>query len=237
MSLFIENISEHIPKESLIEELKSFGDVVVHYFVTVTQGTFAFVKYSDLNTASKALLALNGRALAGRVLHIEYYEQYQLPLASEDKPATSNKKDSPAHAGWKTNQLILYECVKPYTESEANEIDSEMVRTLDNSCERDKNSSPDLGMNKTDTNYSPVAENRTRTMDEDDRKENCEEKSNVQEIGENTFEAYGSLFILKRINKHNDENSLVICEMCQREIKKKSIRSHVRSAIHKSKFR
>ena len=54
-------------------------------------------------------------------------------------------------------------------------------------------------------------------------------------IGE-IFEAYGYAFTIKKIYKTKDENSIVRCELCERDFKKKSIRSHAQSLLHKSKI-
>ena len=58
----------------------------------------------------------------------------------------------------------------------------------------------------------------------------------VQAIGENLLQAYGSLFVVKRINKKNDENTIVRCEICERDFRKKSIRSHTVSLLHIAKL-
>ena len=57
----------------------------------------------------------------------------------------------------------------------------------------------------------------------------------TQVIGD-IFEAYGSAFKVKKIFKSKDENSIVRCELCERDFKKKSIRSHALSLLHKSKI-
>lgn len=58
----------------------------------------------------------------------------------------------------------------------------------------------------------------------------------VQNIGENLLQAYGSVFIVKKVNKKNDDNTVVRCEICERDFRKKSIRSHTVSRLHGSKL-
>ena len=59
----------------------------------------------------------------------------------------------------------------------------------------------------------------------------------VQCIGENLLQAYGSVFIIKKINKKSDDDTIVRCDLCQRDFRKKSIRSHTVSIIHRSKLK
>ena len=59
---------------------------------------------------------------------------------------------------------------------------------------------------------------------------------NLGNIDEGVFEAFGSVFKVKKINKSNEENTIVRCVVCEREFKKKSIKSHLRTLIHQSKI-
>ena len=105
--------------------------------------------------------------------------------------------------------------------------------TLDN---KDKEISKEIieDEKKSDVVVDNVIE--IKTPQSNKKKKSKNGPSYIKYIGEDILEAFGSRFIIKKINKSKDENSVVRCELCEREFKKKSIRSHVLSLIHKSKI-
>ena len=55
-------------------------------------------------------------------------------------------------------------------------------------------------------------------------------------IDQNTIQAYGSIYTVKKLLKHSDEDTIVKCKICNRRIKKKSIRSHAISEVHQVNY-
>ena len=60
--------------------------------------------------------------------------------------------------------------------------------------------------------------------------------SPINAIDQKTIQAYGSIYTVKKLLKHSDGNSIVKCQVCNRRIKKKSIRSHAISEVHQSNY-
>lgn len=58
----------------------------------------------------------------------------------------------------------------------------------------------------------------------------------ITSIDQNTIQAYGTIYTVKKLLKHSDGNSIVKCQVCNRRIKKKSIRSHATSEVHQANY-
>jgi RNA-binding protein 23/39 len=73
--------SEHAPnwdreiREDVVEECSSFGHVEHCHVETQRPGGLVFVKLSEIDAATKAATALNGRYFAGRTISVSYLEE------------------------------------------------------------------------------------------------------------------------------------------------------------------
>lgn len=265
MSLLIGNISDRVSQQDLIEVFQDFGDFEISYFVRPTQGSFAFVKYFEHSSARNALLSLNGRIMAGSILYIEYchnFPDFPVVKPATDPPKTITASAANVENLSIPVSLDLLDDNHTNSTHTAEILNTEPPILPSNSLpienegpilENQHDLSFHTNMKNAEDSNEPCAEipliapvilevtdicdkekdksNKKRT-----RKDKGKKDPVIRIVGEKVLESYGSMFKLKKVNKNKDQNSIVLCELCQREFKMKSIRSHTVSLVHKSKI-
>ncbi|OMJ92876.1 hypothetical protein SteCoe_4331 [Stentor coeruleus] len=265
MSLLIRNISNRISQEILIEVFQNFGEFEICYFVKLIQGSFAFIKYFEHSSARNALLSLNGRIMAGSILYIEYCHNIPdfpvvKPVMDSSKTITANAKNVENHPI--PVSLDLLDDNHTNSTHTAENLNTELPILPNNSLPIENigpilENQHDLSFhtnmkNAEDSNEHlieipqipsvilEVTDNCDKEKDKSNKQRTRKDKGKkalvIRVVGEKVLESYGSMFKLKKVNKNKDQNSIVLCELCQREFKMKSIRSHTVSLVHKSKI-
>lgn len=241
MNLFVGNLPEFIYKENIESEFRKFGECSVSFFVTITQGKFAFLNYIDRVSAKNALIAWKGKKFAGKILNIEvcgteHSINFDL-VRSETPRAVTPSSFLPSDTA---------SAIEPIENNSCNiaEVDNQMAF---NNPENTSLVSEIVYLRKaskcTSLKRIGFRNELCKAIDpfhhtKRGRKKKGEIVVNpVKSIDKNYITAYGSIYKVKKAFKLADGNSIIKCLACDRLIKKKSIRSHAISDVHQRNYR
>jgi RNA recognition motif-containing protein len=225
MSIYVGNIPSIVDHEVLQEEFSSFGPAKISYFVISTQGKFAYIEYSSLSTARQALLSWNGRFMGGQILNIEYHfehpEESLTKIENSSKPSKSEHETiQPLEADPLFDLISKEKLIPP---KPLPEVPSEPLHSFPQSSKPPSSTPKKNPRPPNDDDSESIERPKTRSS-----------KFSL-EVGDALIEANPEIFKQKKKSRHHPENSLIFCELCEKDFKKKYIRDHINSRRHISK--
>ena len=228
MSLFLGNIPEIVGPEVIYEEFSIFGDAKLSYFVSTNQGKFAYIEYNTQKSAREAYLAWNGRIMAGHVLNLEYhFEQPEEPQTEpQAQPKVTEDENSKIFEENKIRiEKILFdnqELIEPSTIPEETKI----IEMLQNTEKQEPKSTKNI-----ENKEKSKKKHKDSDSESIERPKHKTSKFSL-EVGDALIEANPEIFKILKKSRRRDADTLISCELCRREFKKKHIRDHINTRRH-----